>query len=146
LTLLSILVDLAAEPAAERLSTGTIQPAYALEHQHRIEIVCDHLRSQFAEDIDYAYLAREVHMDLASLCRLFKRATGRTMTTYVNELRVSSAARLLQETELSLLEVGLRSGFKNYSNFNRQFKKLKGFGPRTLRREFQATAVAALSK
>jgi transcriptional regulator GlxA family with amidase domain len=78
-------------------------------------------------------------MDLASVCRFFKRASGRTMTTYVNELRVAAATRLLQETDLSVLEVGLRAGFGNYSNFNRQFKKIKGVRPRTLRREFQAS-------
>jgi AraC-like DNA-binding protein len=142
LALLSILVDLASEPAAQRLSTGNLKPMCRAEDQQRIDIVCSHLNNHFGDDIDYPRLAREVHMDLASLCRFFKRATGRTMTTYVNELRVAAAARLLQETDLSVLEVSLRAGFGNYSNFNRQFKRMKGLGPRTLRREFQMTATA----
>jgi AraC-like DNA-binding protein len=139
LTLLSILIDLATEPNAQRLSTGNLTPMCRAGDQHRINIVCSHLNSHLGEEIDYASLAREVHMDLASVCRFFKRASGRTMTTYVNELRVAAATRLLQETDLSVLEVGLRAGFGNYSNFNRQFKKIKGVRPRTLRREFQAS-------
>jgi transcriptional regulator GlxA family with amidase domain len=75
-------------------------------------------------------------MDQASVCRFFKRATGRTMTTYVNELRVGSAAQLLMETDSSILEIGFRVGFGNYSNFSRQFKKIKGYGPRNLRQHF----------
>jgi transcriptional regulator GlxA family with amidase domain len=75
-------------------------------------------------------------MDQASLCRFFKRATGRTMTAYLNELRVGAAAQLLIETDKSVLEIGFRVGFGNYSNFNRQFKRIKGFGPRTLRSHF----------
>ena len=142
LALLSILIDLAGELGGERLSTGNLKPMCRAEDQQRIDIVCSHLNSHFGDEIDYSRLAREVHMDLASLCRFFKRATGRTMTTYVNELRVAAAARLLQETDLSVLEVGLRAGFGNYSNFNRQFKRMKGLGPRTLRREFQTTATA----
>jgi AraC-like DNA-binding protein len=77
-------------------------------------------------------------MNPAALCRFFKRATGRTMTAYVNELRVAAAAQLLRETDLSALEAGIRAGFGNYSNFNRQFKKMKGVGPRTFRREISA--------
>jgi AraC-like DNA-binding protein len=144
LALLSILVDLASEPNAERLSTGNLTPMCRAGDQRRIDIICSHLNSHLGDDIDYSLLAREVHMDLASLCRFFKRASGRTMTTYVNELRVAAATCLLQETDLSVLEVGFRAGFGNYSNFNRQFKKMKGVRPRTLRREFQATITCPL--
>lgn len=137
LLLLSILVDLAAEPGAQRLSTGNLKPVCRAEDQHRIQTICSYLSTHLTDEIDYAQLAREIHMDLASLCRFFKRATGRTMTTYVNELRVAAATRLLRETSLTILEVSLQAGFGNYSNFNRQFKNIKGVGPRALRQEFQ---------
>jgi transcriptional regulator GlxA family with amidase domain len=75
-------------------------------------------------------------MDQTSLCRFFKRATGRTMTEYLNELRVGAAAQLLINTDESILDIGFRVGFGNYSNFNRQFKRIKGYGPGTLRRQF----------
>jgi transcriptional regulator GlxA family with amidase domain len=61
------------------------------------------------------------------------------MTAYLNELRVGAAAQLLIETDLSVLDIGFRAGFGNYSNFNRQFKRIKGFGPRTLRHHFSST-------
>jgi AraC-like DNA-binding protein len=140
IALLSILVDLADEVGAERLSTGNIRPMCRTEDQQRIDAVCSHLNSHFSEEIDYPALARHIHMDLASLCRFFKRATGLTMTAYVNELWVATAAQLLRDTDLSVLEVGLRVGFGNYSNFNRQFKRMKGIGPRILRRKFQAAS------
>jgi AraC-like DNA-binding protein len=140
LLLLSILVDLAVESDAQPLSTSNLKLVCRAEDQHRIQIVCSHLSAHFGGEIDYAQLAREIRMDLASLCRFFKRATGRTMTAYVNELRVAAAARLLRETDLNILEIGLQAGFGNYSNFNRQFKRIKGFGPRTLRREFPTNA------
>jgi AraC-like DNA-binding protein len=142
-TLLSILVDLAAETGAERLSTGSVAPICRAEDQQRINAVCSQLNRHFNEEIDYPRLAQQIHMDLASLCRFFKRATGRTMTAYVTELRVAAAAQLLRETDLSALEAGLRAGFGNYSNFNRQFKRMKGVGPRTFRREISAISGAA---
>ena len=58
------------------------------------------------------------------------------MTTYVNQLRIGAAAQLLANSDLSVLEIGFRVGFGNYSNFNRHFKRIKGVSPQSLRREF----------
>jgi transcriptional regulator GlxA family with amidase domain len=96
------------------------------------------LNEHFEEEIEFAKLSGRFRMGQASLCRFFKRATGRTMTAYVNELRVGAAAQLLISTDESVLEIAFRVGFGNYSNFNRQFKRIKGFGPMTLRKQFSA--------
>ncbi len=77
---------------------------------------------------------------------LFKRATGRTITAYLNELRVGAAAQLLINTDESILEIAFRVGFGNYSNFNRQFKRIKGFGPRMLRRQFSPDSFDSSAK
>jgi AraC-like DNA-binding protein len=135
-SLLGILLDLASEPNATVLSTDQLRPMCRVEDQQRIEAICSHLNEHFDEEIDYSELARKVHMDQAALCRFFKRATGRTMTAYVNEMRVGAAAQLLTGTDLSILDIGFKVGFGNYSNFNRQFKRIKGYGPRMLRRQF----------
>jgi len=63
-------------------------------------------------------------------------ATGRTMTAYLNELRVGAAAQLPINTDENVLETRFRVGFGNYSNFNRQFKRIESIGSRTLRRQF----------
>lgn len=136
--LLEILVLLASEPNPAALSTDRVRPMCRVEDQQRIDAICAHLSEHFDEEINYARLADKLYMDQASLCRFFKRATGRTMTAYVNELRVGAAAQLLTTTDLSVLEIGFQVGFGNYSNFNRQFKRIKGFGPRTLRQEFRS--------
>ncbi len=135
-TLLSVLIDLADEREARTLSTLKVKPICRVADQHRIDEICLYLNENFEEEIEFAKLSKRFHMDQASLCRFFKRATGRTMTAYLNELRVGAAAQLLINTDDSILDIGFRVGFGNYSNFNRQFKRIKGFGPRTLRRQF----------
>lgn len=134
--LLDILLDLAEEKDVKILSTDRVRPMCRIEDQRRIDRICTFLNEKYDQELDYHAVARNVHMDQASLCRFFKRATGRTMTTYVNELRVGAAAQLLTETDLSILDIAFKVGFGNYSNFNRQFKRIKGFGPRTLRQQF----------
>jgi AraC-like DNA-binding protein len=134
--LLSLLVELAGEQEAKVLSTVHVKPTYRSADQQRVQAICLYLHEHFGEEIDFAQIASHFHMDQAWLCRFFKRATGRTMTAYLNELRVGAAAQLLIDTDQSVLEIGFQVGFGNYSNFNRQFKRIKGYGPRTLRDQF----------
>lgn len=138
ISLLHILTDLAGDSHATALSTTRILPMCRVQDQQRIDKVCTYLNQHVDQKIELAEISRLVHMDPASLCRFFKRATGRTMTSYVNELRIGSATRLLMETDASILDIGFRVGFGNYSNFSRQFKRIKGYGPRDLRRRFAA--------
>lgn len=140
ITLVSVLLDLAAELHPQILSMNRILPMCRVEDQHRIDAICVHLNSHFEEEINFARLSQQIHMDQTALCRFFKRATGRTMTAYVNELRVSAAAQLLTDTDLSVLDIGFQVGFGNYSNFNRQFKRIKGYTPRALRERFLASS------
>jgi transcriptional regulator GlxA family with amidase domain len=50
---------------------------------------------------------------------------------------------LLTGTDQSILEIGFNVGFGNYSNFNRQFKRIKGYSPRELRDRFLVTPNSA---
>lgn len=134
--LLTALVDLADEKKAQVLSTLRVRPICRLADQQRIDSICLYLNEHFEDEIDFSDVSERFHMNQASLCRFFKRATGRTMTAYLNELRVGAAAQLLINTDETVLDIAFRVGFGNYSNFNRQFKRIKGFGPRILRRQF----------
>jgi len=139
-------------PPAERLISGasaistlTLLPLCHIEDQRRIDRICSYLHERFDKEVDFPQLARTVHMSQAALCRFFRRATGRTMTTYINQLRVGAATQLLMNTDLSVLEIGFRVGFGNYSNFNRQFKRIKGLTPMSLRRGFHNDGMAAVA-
>lgn len=136
LCLLNSLVDLAGEKDAQILSSLKLRPICHPEEQRRIDEICRYLGEHFEEEIDFIQLSHHFHMAQAALCRFFKRATGRTLTTYLNELRVGAASQLLLHTEESILNICFRVGFGNYSNFNRQFRRIKGIGPRSLRRQF----------
>ncbi len=137
LALLGILLALAEESRPQRLSTIRLRPICRVEDQRRMEKICHHLECHSNQKINFAQLAKQIYMDQTSLCRFFKRATGRTMTTYINELRLGAASELLTNTDMSILEIAFSVGFDNYSNFSRRFKRMKGCTPRTLRQQFR---------
>ncbi len=58
-----------------------------------------------------------------SFSHLFNSYFGCTLTDYVNSLRARCASSLLTETELSMTEIAMRSGFESLRTFYRAFKK-----------------------
>ncbi len=97
------------------------------------------IERHFLEPLTQAGAARQVHMSPQAFSRFFRRHTGRTFQRFVNELRIGHACRLLMETDLTVSEVALESGYSNLSNFNRRFRELRGLAPRKFRR---STALA----
>lgn len=134
-SLLSVLVELAEEPDAQTIATEMLPLLCRVEDRRRIDQICSYLNQNFDREIDFTDLAATVHMSQACLCRFFRRATGRTMTTYINQLRIGAAVQLLVNSDRSILDIAFNVGFGNYSNFNRQFKSVKGSTPRLFRQE-----------
>jgi transcriptional regulator GlxA family with amidase domain len=133
--LIDVLVRLAERwRGAEVLASAGYAPALNEESRGRIEHVCRHIHEHLSDPLEQGDLAAMVSMNAAAFSRFFKRATGRTLTAYVNELRVARACRLLTDSRLSVLDVCYRSGYNNVANFNRRFREIKGVTPSEYRR------------
>ena len=65
----------------------------------------------------------------------FKKNLGVSCMEYLIHYRLRKATELLQHSTLSILEISSEVGFKNLSNFNRQFKKVYKTTPRKYREE-----------
>jgi AraC family transcriptional regulator len=65
--------------------------------------------------------------------RTFKQSMGMTPTNYIAERRIEGAKKMLQETELPIAEIALRSGFSSQSHFTTSFRKVAGATPRAFR-------------
>lgn len=79
-------------------------------------------------------LAAHFHYEPGYLGKLIKKATGKTYTAIVGELRIEEAKRLLLETALSVEEVGEQAGFDSPVHFSRSFKGATGMPPSQYRK------------
>lgn len=65
----------------------------------------------------------------------FKRYTGKTVASYLRDLKCSYACELLDGTKLTTLEISARLGYYSLSHFNRIFKEYSGTSPAAYRRK-----------
>ena len=60
---------------------------------------------------------------------MFKSSSGMTIRAYANLLKLEDAKKLLSETDLSITEIALDTGFNDVSYFIKLFKKQFGISP-----------------
>ncbi|CAM1360923.1 Transcriptional regulator, AraC family [Tenacibaculum sediminilitoris] len=102
----------------------------------RMRDVMDFTMNNFEKNIDLYKIAEKANMTPNAFCRYFKQRTNKTYFTFLNELRIENACKLLtSDKSLSISEVAYQCGFNNLSNFNRKFKEVKSMSPSIFRRE-----------
>ncbi|MGB6152358.1 MAG: AraC family transcriptional regulator [Pricia sp.] len=97
----------------------------------RMRTIFDYTIKNFQEDITLEKASGLVHMTPNAFCRFFKQRTNKTYFQFLIELRIEHACQLLlkDKKNRSILDISESSGFSSISNFNRQFRKLKGTVP-----------------
>ena len=87
------------------------------------------VETEFQNDCSLMRLSKMVGHEYSSLSRYFSKAVGISYNTYVRNYRLSHACYLLTNTENTVLECALDSGYTNARSFNRHFLALYGITP-----------------
>ncbi len=80
-------------------------------------------------------LASVVNVSRFHFSRLFKRSTGCTAISFVEQCRIRQAQTLITDTDLPLAEIALTVGFVDQSHFTRRFHRHVGCTPAVFARE-----------
>ncbi|GAB1415016.1 AraC family transcriptional regulator [Paludibacter sp.] len=134
--LLTVLYELSLCPDARMLSSSSFAKITPVVDSRRIQKAQQYINNHFTEDIKLEDLSKHVGMTTTSFCRFFKLRTGKSIIDYLIDVRIGNATHLLANTTNSILEICYECGFNNRSNFNRLFKKKKGYSPKEFRAKF----------
>jgi AraC-like DNA-binding protein len=103
----------------------------------RLNKVFDFLLNNFHNDINLSEVSEVASMSSTAFCRFFKKHTNKTMVTFLNEIRIGHACKLLIENEnMNISDICFESGFNNLTNFIIQFKKIKDCPPSHYRQKY----------
>lgn len=126
--LLEILQELSTVNYRQLVSSGFTQSLGSSKNEV-LDKTYDFIYNNFDRTISAKDVANAVGMNASAFSRFFKRIHQKSFTKYLNELRIGFACKLLMEDKLSITAICFDCGFNNISNFNRQFKKIKGISP-----------------
>ena len=138
--MMRILNDLAVSGDYHPLASSHYAHADIPVQSRRVQAVKDFIDNHYSEEIRMDTLAALVNMTPNALSRFFKQKTNRSISGYINEVRIGNATHLLVETSMTVAEISIQCGFNAISNFNRTFRDVKHMTPKEFRENYRKNA------
>ena len=111
------------------LTSSNYFNTFSKTNNKRLDKIYEFVYKNFRNSINSKDVANHIGMNSSAFSRYFKRIHRKTFTTYLNEIRIGYACKLLLENDVNITAIGYESGFNNLSNFNRQFKAITKLSP-----------------
>jgi len=128
--ILSILDKLSKSTDYQYIASTTYSNTHKISETERMRRVHEYVLKHFKENINLSTVASLSNMTDAAFCRYFKSRTNKTFSDFVKEIRIGNACKILQDENKSISQTCYESGYNTVSNFNNQFKSLKGISPK----------------
>ncbi len=112
-----------------RPDTRTVTMNQLHHHAWTARQVQEYLHEHYPERITLELLADFQSISITQLKRVFREQTGQTIITYLTNLRVGEAKRLIQEGNLNFTQIAEAVGYDNIYYFSTLFKKQTGMSP-----------------
>lgn len=96
---------------------------------HKVQQLLNYLNVNYPEEISGAGIEEQFAWNFDYLNRVFKKSVGKTVFSYLGEIRIRHAMRLLETTSMKASAVGYQVGFQDESYFSKVFKKYTGLSP-----------------
>lgn len=99
------------------------------------QVIHDYIDRHYREDISLSRLSEKFFFSREYLNRIFHARYGCAVYEYVQSVRMSHAASLLKNPDLSLQTIAENLGYSNANYFSKAFKKFYGKSPSEYRQQ-----------
>ncbi len=108
------------------------------QNKQKIRNAVIYIQENYKKPLNMAMVSNEVSMNYSLFSYLFKQYVGSNFVSYLQELRINEAKKLLIQTDMRVNEIGKRVGFTDEKNFLKVFKTVAGLSPTEFRKIEQA--------
>ena len=100
---------------------------------YKLRRVQEFINANLEEDLSLSEIAEVADLSQFHFARAFRKSTNLTTRQYLMQQRIERAKQLLATDELPIVEISLRTGFKNQSHFTTLFRKYTKYTPKLWR-------------
>ncbi|WP_223594343.1 response regulator [Neobacillus bataviensis] len=93
--------------------------------QKAVQIIMEHLH----ESLSSTFIANEVGLSRSHFSTMFKKTVGESFISFTEKLKIQAACDLLENTSLTLQEIGEKIGIQDGKYLSKWFKKCIGVTP-----------------
>lgn len=110
------------------------QNSYSSEQKEVADKTYQLIMCNLERHLTIVEMARNLHVSPTQVKVCFRKVYGVPVFTFARKRRMEMAAKLLAETDESILEIAGRIGYENGSKFARAFRDVMGISPGRYRR------------
>lgn len=100
----------------------------------KIKLAVDYINQNYSKDLNMAVVSNYISMNYSLFSYSFKQYTGSNFVNYLKEIRIREAKRLLEDTDMKIIEISRNVGYDNEKNFMKVFKTACGVSPTEYRK------------
>ncbi len=115
---------------AEQSKSRTIKLPASLSIVNKIEEI---VRQNLDKPITCEEIAKQVFLNSEYLSRMFRKKTGKKLSSYITEQKMEEAKRQLKTTDKPVSVISMELGYGNFSHFSKCFRKICGVSPQEYR-------------
>ncbi|HCA30957.1 MAG TPA: hypothetical protein DEP23_16075 [Ruminococcaceae bacterium] len=104
-----------------------------VKHSNVVYKVMQYVKANYNQKISLDDIARHVYLSRSYLSSIFKEETGKSLFSYINEVRIEKSKIFLLDDSVSLVDISSMCGFEDQSYFTKVFKKATGLSPKKYR-------------
>jgi two-component system response regulator YesN len=103
------------------------------DSKEQVDYMVNYIQEHYMEAIDMGMMAEQMGFTSAYLSKIFKRYTGTTPVKMLTNIRMHNAKKLLNNTSLSIQEIGKNVGYPDQFHFSKTFRNVVGMNPSAFR-------------
>jgi len=135
--LMEVLLGIAESNDKNSITSVGFNHNFLDSEKDRINAIYHYALTNFKKKITLEEISAVANISPTSFCKYFKSKSRKTFSSFINEIRISNACKLLLEDELHVKEICYESGFYNFASFHKYFKQFTGKSPRQYHKSFK---------
>lgn len=115
---------------------STVKKIKTTKHMDKMKEINEYIMDHSLRDLPIEEVATKFNYNTSYFSRFYKRFMGITYTDYLNSLRLDRAYKMLRDSDQTILEISINSGFSNVRTFYNVFSKNFGLSPQQYRNKY----------